>query len=285
MGKLTHTDYYHALTEKVLALMAEHGTDWVRPWTTTGMPHNPASGTVYSGSNTLWLWMAAERRGFDSPIWSTYRGWQTLGGQVRKGADHEPVVFWKIVEKRDKASDEVKTFPIFRTFQVFNIAEVEGVSPEQFTSEPLSTDERNAAADVWFEALGADLYHGGDRAFYMPSTDTITMPMFGSFTTAEAYYATLGHEHIHWTGHKSRTGRLASSPSYAFEELVAELGAAFLCAFLGLSPEPRPDHAKYLNHWIQALHDDPKAIYTASSQAAAAVRWMHAQQEAVAEAA
>lgn len=130
--------------------------------------------------------------------------------------------------------------------------------------------------------LGAQIAEGGTRAFYRPSTDEICVPPFRAFRDAASFYATLAHEATHWTGAPARLARDLSgrfgSDAYAVEELVAELGAAFLCADLGLASEPRLDHAGYIANWLQVLKNDPRAIFTAAAKAQAAADWMHARQ-------
>ena len=137
-------------------------------------------------------------------------------------------------------------------------------------------------AEAFFAALDADIRHGGNRACYVPALDQIRMPPFEAFRDPVAYYATLAHEAMHLTGHPSRCARDLSGrfgdESYAVEELVAELGAAFVCADLALTPEPRPDHAAYVASWLKVLRSDKRAIFTAAAKSQAAADWMHTQQ-------
>ena len=167
-----------------------------------------------------------------------------------------------------------------RGYRVFNAAQVDGFTPPEVPSLP--TAERIAHAESFFEGLGAEIRHGGNRAYYHPKDDYIQLPPFEAFRDAVAYYATLAHESVHLTGHHSRLDRDLSGrfgdDAYAAEELIAELGAAFLCARLGLANEPRPDHAAYLSSWLRVLRSDERAIFTAASQAQAAVDWMEEQQ-------
>src|SRR5262249_52418138 len=142
----------------------------------------------------------------------------------------------------------------------------------------LSESERIASAEEFFASTGADIRHGGNKAFYHPVDDYIQMPEFGAFRNPIDYYAILSHEEIHWTAHPTRCNRNLSdrfgSESYAAEELIAELGAAYLCAGLGLSNKPRKDHASYLSSWLKVLRGDKRAIFTAAAKAQEAVDWL-----------
>lgn len=144
--------------------------------------------------------------------------------------------------------------------------------------EDLSEDQRIAAAERFFVSSGATVRHGGNRAFYTPTGDFIQMPQFAQFVDAKSYYSVLAHEHTHWTGAKERLDRVFGArfgdAAYAFEELVAELGAAFLCAGLGLENEPRADHASYVASWLRTLKNDKKAIFKAASKAQAAADYL-----------
>jgi antirestriction protein ArdC len=176
---------------------------------------------------------------------------------------------------------------IAKAYFVFNAAQVDGFDEAKITKsaqsvEDLTEDQRIAAAESFFAATGSIIRHGGNRAFYTTGGDYVQMPEFGQFTDPLAYYAVLGHEHVHWTGNKSRLDRQFGSrfgdQAYAFEELVAELGAAYLCATLGLANEPREDHASYIASWLTTLKGDKKAIFTAASKAQAAVDYLQSLQ-------
>ena len=169
--------------------------------------------------------------------------------------------------------------PWARAYAVFNAAQVDGATLPADRAPRLPEAARIAAAERFFAALpGLDLRHGGASAFYAPATDHVRMPAFADFRTAEGYYGVLGHEATHWTGHPSRLARdLAGrfgSAAYAAEELVAELGAAFALAALGLAAEPRPDHARYVAHWLDLLRAGRRAVFTAASKAQAAADWL-----------
>ena len=258
------------------------------------MPRNAVTGRPYRGINVLALWAAARAGGYGSGTWATYRQWRELGAQVRKGEQASPVVFWRVLDERgaegagdgqdggegDEAGERRRL--LARGYSVFNAAQVEGYGAPALPVLP--EVERIAHAEAFFAALGAAVEHSGARACYVPSRDVIRMPDFGLFRDAVAYYATLAHEATHWAGHPSRcardlTGRFGSE-AYAAEELVAELGAAFLCADLQLAAEPRPDHAQYVASWLKVLRGDKRAIFTAAAKAQTAADWMHARRGA-----
>lgn len=290
------SDIYQTITDRIVAQIEAGAGAWELPWRKRqgsaqplAQPRN-ISGRAYRGGNTLMLWAAAEAFGYPHPVWGTYKQWSERGCQVRKGEKSTMIVFWKqmpgkprLTEGEDGGEDEGgKPYLMARGYFVFNAAQVEGFEPTMVgktaTPADLPEDERIAAADGFFAALGATLHHGGERAFYQPSGDLIRMPEFGQFKSAVGYYAVLAHEHVHWTGAKHRLNREFGArfgdQAYAFEELVAELGAAFMCAHLGLANEPRPDHARYIASWIEVLRHDKRAIFTAASKAQAAADWL-----------
>ena len=208
-----------------------------------------------------------------------------LGANVRKAEKATLVVFWKFSDlginegsKKEEGEEESRRSVLARGYSVFNADQVDGFRPPQMP--PIPDVERVQTAENFFSALGADIRHGGNRACYSPRTDHIQMPRFEVFLSALAYYSTLAHESTHWTGAVPRLNRARlGGEAYAAEELIAELGAAFLCAELGLSNEPRPDHAAYLASWLRVLKNDKRAIFTAASKAQAAVDYMQGKQE------
>lgn len=254
---------------------AEFHMPWHGPGTALSCPRNAVSGRAYRGVNILSLWLGARSAGFDSGEWATYRQWSDRGGQVRKGERGCPVVFW---QRRSPTEDAVEGQGssagfIARAYTVFNVAQVDGGSSEP--AQALSEEERLPAVDATFASTAAKIEHGAPSASYSPQDDCIRMPDFSRFRDTDAYYAVLAHEVTHWTGAKHRlnrqlAGRFGSS-AYAMEELVAELGAAFTCAHLGISNEPRLDHAAYIASWLRVLRDDPRAIFTAAGKAQEAV--------------
>ena len=279
-------DVYASVTAQIINAI-EQGVsgDWRMPWHTSGRyafsPVNVISKKPYRGINTLCLWAAAQAKGYESGEWGTYNQWQERGAQVRKGEKATLVVFWKFANSSE-SQDEGETLAsgsrllFTRGYSVFNAAQVDGYAPKAEPARPMP--ERIEQADVFFRAIGADLRHGGNQAFYSPARDFVQMPAFGAFREAVSYYSVLAHEHTHWTAHPARCnrelGKRFGDNAYAAEELIAELGAAFTCAHLGLSTEPREDHARYLQSWLGVLKADKRAIFTAASKAQQACDWM-----------
>ncbi len=291
----SRADIYQRITDQIVAAI-EAGTTagggWRMPWHAGAadghpsvLPVNAATGAAYRGVNILALWAAAQAALYPSPVWGTYRQWRELGAQVRKGEQASPIVFWRPLDAvRRDGTDDAGTDEaagdhrrlLARGYAVFNASQVEGYTVP--TPPVLPETQRIARAETFFTALGATVIHGGARACYVPAQDLIRMPAFAAFRDAGAYYATLAHETTHWAGHPRRCARdLAGrfgSEAYAAEELVAELGAAFLCAHLRLSAEPRPDHAAYVASWLRVLRADKRAVFTAAAKAQQAADWL-----------
>lgn len=275
-------DIYQDVTDRIVAMLENGVRPWAPQWDAKGScPVIPtrANGEPYRGINVALLWGAAEARGFTSQRWMTFNQAKELGGCVRKGAKAERVVYWGSFKTPGDDGDDDgeggKTRLFAKSYSVFNVTEIEGLPASYYEgSEPLPEIERIAKAEAWVSGIGADVRHGGNRAFFSPSQDFVQMPPAGAFPVIENYYSTLGHELTHWTGHKSRLdrefGKRFGNSAYAFEELVAELGAAFSMARLGISAEPREDHASYLASWLEVLKGDKRAIFTAASKAQAA---------------
>jgi antirestriction protein ArdC len=253
----TRLDVHQAITDRIIASIEADGAETFRmPWNeagASGLPTNIASGKHYNGINILALWVASLSLGYSRPIWGTYKQWQEKGCQVRKGEKASLVVFYKTLSLETEGEDTEEPGTTERLFArasyVFNADQVEGNTP----ANPLPASPRFEpfeAAEVFARNAGAIIREGGTMACYAPAEDVIRMPdrvrFHGTETMSagEAYYATLAHELTHWTGHASRCNRdlknRFGSEAYAMEELVAELGAAFLCADLGITPEPPP---------------------------------------------
>ena len=286
-------DVYTRVTDQIIRAIEAGADDWKMPWHATdvpfAMPVNAATGKRYRGVNVVALWSESHYKGYPEAIWATYRQWEELGKQVSKGQKAAIGVFWKQLDQADRTGDtnegeqaeETKSRScLANAFALFNVAQTEGYEAPSLVDRP--EVPRIEQAEQFFEQLGANIQHGGNRAYYRPSTDHIQMPPFEAFITPEAYYATLAHEATHWTAHKSRLDRDLSgrfgSESYAAEELIAELGAAFLSADLALSPEMRDDHASYIQSWLKILKADNRAIFTAASHAQKAADFLHGKQ-------
>ncbi|MBT9293097.1 ArdC family protein [Prosthecodimorpha staleyi] len=288
-------DIHQAVTDRIVAAIEAGAGSWQMPWHRGAggrRPVNIASGNAYQGVNILALWVEAQFFGYGSNVWGTYKQWAEAGCQVRKGAKAAHVVFYKQIavatEDTDSGEDETETRLFARASPVFNAGQVEGYAPP--VPPVVGSAEILAGIEAFVAGTGAAIEHGGSVACYIPSRDLVRMPPRETFfatptsTATEAYYSTELHELVHWTGPKSRCDRdLAGrfrSEAYAMEELVAELGAAFLSADLGITAEPRADHAQYLAHWLTVLKADKKAIFTAASAASRAVQFLHGLQAA-----
>jgi len=275
-------DVYTRITDQILAQLEAGVRPWTQPWV-SGLPVSRPlrhDGTPYTGVNVLLLWAEASARGFTASTWMTFRQALALGAHVRKGETGSTVVYANTITRPTKdavTDDDVRQIPFLKAYTVFNVEQIEGLDLPPAAPEPeINPDQRNALIEAFFAATGAEIRHGGGVACYVPSVDLVRMPTFESFRDAGSYYATLGHECVHWTGHKDRLARdfSRSRHAYACEELVAELGAAFLCADLGLALEPRDDHAGYIGSWLQVLRNDKRFIVSAASQAQKAVAWL-----------
>jgi antirestriction protein ArdC len=248
-------------------------------------PLNVSTEKHYRGINTLALWVSQQMNSYNSNVWGTYKHWSELGAQVRKGEKGTSIVFFQPLEPGDKAEGEQEEGGkrnrfIAKGYSVFCADQVDGFDmvPVRVTSEL----QRIEHAEEFISNLGARIEHGGSRAYYSPSSDHIQMPPLSSFSEIIPYYATLLHEAVHWSGGKGRLDRDMSgrfkSESYAAEELVAELGAAFLCSSIGVSAELRLDHAQYISGWLKILKGDERAIFTAASMAQKAADYLHGLQ-------
>lgn len=287
-------DVYQRITNQITAALEQGIRPWVQPWNTDhamGRIVRPlrANGVPYRGINILMLWSEATAKGFAAPIWMTFRQAKELGGFVRKGEQGSLVVYASTLQRTetdaDTGEESERDIPFMKGYTVFNADQIEGL-PEQYycKPEPLGDAlERVAHAEAFVAATGASISHGGTQASYNIGLDRVRMPALDCFHDTGSYYATLIHELTHWTRHPSRLDRDLGrkrwgDAGYAMEELVAELGAAFLCADLGLEPEPREDHAAYIASWLKVLNDDKRAIFSAAAHAQRAVDFLHGMQ-------
>jgi antirestriction protein ArdC len=293
MAVSSRPDVYARVTNKIVADLERGVRPWMKPWNAehaAGRITRPlrGNGQPYKGVNILMLWADAETKGFSCPIWMTYKQAQELGGQVRKGETGSLVVYadrMTRTETNEQGSLFEREIPFLKGYTVFNCEQVDSL-PERFypqPSVPLPVSERIAAAESFANHAGATVQHGGNRAFYSVKNDYVQMPRFECFKDAEGYYGTLLHELTHWTKHTDRLDRdfgrkRWGDEGYAAEELVAELGAAFLCADLGVTPEPREDHSAYVASWLDVLKNDKRAIFTAAAHAQRAADYLHSLQ-------
>jgi antirestriction protein ArdC len=287
-------DVYSRVTSRIIAELEQGVRPWLKPWSAEhaeGRITRPlrANGQPYKGINVLMLWGEALAQGFVSPMWMTYRQAGELGGQVRKGEHGALVVYADRITKTetgDNGNEVEREIPFMKGYTVFCVEQIDGL-PEHFYARPfppLPCSRPNASKLPSASPPTADIRHGGGRAFYAIDADRVQLPPFESFTDPESYYATLLHELTHWTRHPSRLDREFGrkrwgDEGYAAEELVAELGAAFLCADLAITPEPRADHASYIASWRDVLKNDKRAIFTAAAHAQRAADYLHGLQQ------
>lgn len=291
----TRIDVYRRVTDRIIADLEQGVRSWLKPWNasnTEGRITRPLrhNGTPYRGINVVLLWGEAMDKGYASSIWMTYKQAVELNAQVRKGEHGALVVYADRItriEAGEQGEDVEREIPFMKGYTVFNVEQIEGL-PDHYTvkpelkGEPLQLIE---AAERFFAATGATVRHGGNLAYYAPGPDLIQLPPPEAFKDAESYAATKAHELTHWTKHERRLNRefgrkRFGDHAYAREELVAELGAAFLCADLGITPEPREDHAAYLGHWLEVLREDKRAIFSAAAHAQRAVEYLRSLQVA-----
>lgn len=283
---------YEKITAKIVADLESGVRPWLKPWSAehaAGRITRPlrGNGIPYRGINVVMLWMEAMERGYAAPIWMTFKQALEHGAHVRKGEHGTLVVYADSItrtETNDRGEECEAVIPFLKGYTVFNVEQIEGLPPHYYAPAQAPVPgpvQRITRADAFFTATGANIITGGTMACYAVTPDHIRMPPFETFRDAESYYATLAHECIHWTRHPSRLNRdfgrkRWGDEAYAAEELVAELGAAFVCADLALTPELREDHASYIATWLKVLKNDPRAIFTAASHAQRAADFLNA---------
>lgn len=273
-------DLYRDVTDRIVSQMQTGVMPWQKAWDSAGsaMPMNAVSERPYSGINVLLFWMARDQ-GYAKPRYLTYKQAQEAGGNVRKGEHGTKVYYFKQLTITDKQTEEEKQIPMLREYTVFNVAQCENL-PDKIVHgaefKVRNQDEREALADDFVRSVGADIREGAGVPCYVPSKDFISVPPFACFESKPAFYATLFHELSHWTGAKSRLDRDFSGRygehAYGLEELVAELGAAFLCAEFGFDVVSRS--ASYLDGWLKLINENPRAIFTAASKASKAAEYL-----------
>jgi antirestriction protein ArdC len=282
-------DLYQEVTDRVIASLAAGTAPWRQPWHGYGRARNLVSGTVYTGINAFLLNFLAPK---PIPLYLTFKQARERGGHVRKGARAERVYFFKTLhkdaegqtvapERAEQLADggqEVQRIPFLRSFAVFNVADVEGITWEVPELSTIAQEPVDACEELLIGAAGrlpAILHEVEREAYYEPRRDTVNLPAMGSFRTGGDYYATLFHELSHSTGHVTRLNRPGvagqidpQGDEYAREELIAEMGAAFLCALTGLdAPALADNSAAYLAAWIDRLRADNKLIFRAAAAA------------------
>lgn len=274
-------DLYQQVTDQIIQSLQCGVRPWVKPWndgiTFIQRPLR-SNGIAYRGINTLVLWSEALAKSFSNPTWLTFKQATDLGGYVRKGQRGSPVFYANKVilpaDNHDGQDSAVRIVPFLKHYTVFNVEQCEGLHLPINQQIPTALDEaeRIVQLEQFIQSTGALVSYGGGSAYYVPTADRIQMPAFGAFRDAASFYSTLCHELIHWTGHESRLDRPIDhtrygDQAYAAEELIAEIGSAFLGAIFELPNHLRDDHASYINSWLAILKHDPKAIFTAAASA------------------
>lgn len=297
---VTTDEIYQRVTDTIIAQLEKGTIPWQRPWKGNSAMHtNLKSKKAYRGINPFLLDLAAMDGGYSSPYWVTFKQGTEMGGTLKKikgatkgtGQKATMVVFWKIMriktdELDDKGQPRIKTIPLLKYYNVFNVEQFEGFEdkvPQMDKVEFNSIEIAQALIDNMPEAPA--ISHGGNSAFYRPATDSVTLPTPESFDTPEAYYATAYHELVHATGHESRVGRIKDwatfgSEPYAKEELVAEMGAAMLSGFADIDMPVRENSAAYIASWLKALKDDHKLVVGAAGQAQKAADYIIGPEDA-----
>jgi len=282
-------DIYDEVTARIIAEMEAGRLPWVKPWDANhaacvgDMPVNASTGRAYSGINVILCWLTSLERGYAVNRYLTFKQCQAMGGNVRKGEKGSTVVFLSpfVPKKEQERANAAGTTPLqsfmLKRYTVFNVAQCDAL-PETCYAPASRVDipDPNAAIEAIVTASGARVQHGGPTAFYSPGQDVVVMPPQESFVSPDGYYAVKLHELTHWTGHPSRLDRdqkgAFGSKSYAFEELIAEIGSAFTCAALGIQATTR--HSDYVAGWLAVLKEDNRAIIRAASQASKAADYL-----------
>lgn len=275
----TKTDIYQTVTDSIITALEAGVKPWACPWQRvagmSGLPSNYATGAAYSGMNIMLLWCSALEQGFSDSRWMTYKQAQAAGGQVRRGEHGTTAIFYTTLEKENDAGD-TEHIPMLKTFTVFNVEQIDDLSLTAETVVPEVTFDPLPQAEKLFRSSGAKIIEKGQNAFFSPSNDEVWLPERHLFSDAANFYATGLHELVHWSGGKSRLNREMKgrfgSEVYAFEELIAELGSAFLMADLGIDGEVQ--HESYIASWLKALKNDKRYIFKAASAASKAHRYL-----------
>ena len=292
-SKSNRPDVFQIVTDQILDLLDKGTIPWRKPWKGgyAGQPKNAISKKKYRGINVFMLAITSETKGYDSPYWLSYKQAKQLGGNVKKGEKSTLVVFWNWIEKKNTDPDtgkvEIDKIPFLRYYRVFNIAQCENIDLSKIPENP-----ENDIPDLDFSPVNAceniignmadcpPIYHDDGRAYYIPSTDEIHLPKREKFASVEDYYSTAFHELTHSTGHEKRLGRHEKdknlhfgSETYSKEELVAEMGAAFLCGICDIS-NTIDNSAAYIDGWSRKIKGDRKLVVHAAAQAQKAIDYI-----------
>jgi len=274
---MKNADVYKKVTEQIISRMEEGKFSWKRPWSSIGLPQNYVTKKHYRGINAFITSFSQ----FSSPFWLTMKQANKLGGKIIKGEKATTVVYWKMLnfkKENDKGEEELKTVPLLRFYNIFNAEQIEGIEFKKLEGNEIGTVEK---LEEIFQNMPdkPKFKEGGINACYSPTFDTVTMPIKKAFDSIGSYYSTLSHETVHSTGHTKRlnratvmSGTFFGSHDYSFEELIAEIGASFLCTIGGINNEDTEKNSTaYLQGWIKNLKNDNTFIFKASTQAQKAV--------------
>ncbi len=273
---------YEEVTAKIVACLDKGVVPWRQTWGNYGaggMPRNAITNRAYSGANVVLLWIGAQEKGYSAPLWLTYKQALEAGGNVRKGEKATQIVYLGHIVKDDDKSGQARQVPFLKSYAIFNLAQCEGLEHLQSSApKTINPSSRDDLADQFIQSTGANVRHGESRAYYATKGDYINLPMFEAFNGMEEYYSTAFHELTHWTGAEHRLnrnmGKRFGDDSYSAEELVAELGSAFLCAEFGFDNETLENSAAYIDHWRKFLMNNERAFMAAASAASKATEFM-----------
>lgn len=284
-------DLQKQVADQVVQLMEEEGLNWTRRWRTPSPAQNGATGHIYSGSNILTTAIAMMVHGWTDPRFLSFKQVRALGGSV-KGQKGTPIIFFGTFEKKDDAGNVERKSRFAKVTYIWNVEQVADLPRhklvEIFSAQDLPEPERDQIVDEWVANTRAKVDETGGAAFYMPSLDKIVMPPAATFlpddeaSAKDNFYSTLLHELTHWTGHKKRLDRLTpggkNSESYAWEELVAELGSVMIGIQLGIQHAPRRDNAAYLKGWMSRIRNNPEVLFEAATAAGKALTYLNSLQ-------
>jgi antirestriction protein ArdC len=271
-----------AITAKIVARLDAGVIPWRKPWRSYGsgnMPRNAITSRSYSGANVVLLWIDAEAKGYTTPKWLTCKQATEAGGQVRKGEKGSQITFLGRLVKEDEKTGRERAIPFLKAYTVFNVDQCDGLDHVRDDAPKIiNPGSRDELADEFMRSTGASIRHRESRAYYASKGDYVNLPMFEAFKGAEEYYSTAFHELMHWTGAEHRLnrtfGKRFGDATYSAEELVAELGSAFLCAEFGFDNSTLDNSAAYIDHWRRFLTEHEKAFVEAASKASRAVEFM-----------
>ena len=280
-GNMFKKDIYQQVSNQIIQDLEKGLPVWESPWKKgfMGFPVNAFSQNFYSGINTLILWLKQSQAGFETSLWLTFLQVKKLGGTIKKGEKSTPAIFYKKLFLVDEEKEEQKTIHHFRTYALFNLSQTTGleklIKKHSSKEKPVFKDVKKAE-DIIKKSQAKIAFAPIDRACYLPKQDKILMPKKEQFKTQEGFYSTMFHELSHWTAHKSRLDRpiqnKQGSKAYAFEELIAEISASFICCHLGF--EYSTQHSSYIKSWLDVLKEDKTAIFKASSKAQKATEFI-----------